>query len=116
MEYLDIIKEALLYLWSIPEVKFMVSHIVLNVVAAVAAAVHTGEFALGKLGEFMYRKVLPYVALYGVARLFGEGAGLDWLAAAVFALIEAALTGDLVENLQKLGVAIPDGVVKFLKA
>lgn len=107
---MDTLQQLLLLAWELPGVKFIVSHTLLNVVVAVAAAAKTGTVELGKLGEFVGKKLLPYVALYYATVLLGDGAGLSGLSTVVFGVIEASLTGDLLDNLGLLGVKWP-GVI-----
>ena len=94
------------WIWSFGEVKFMLGHIAINVVAAVAVGIYTKTFLLGKLGEFLYRKVLPYILLYAAFAAFGEAAGLDAMRLVAFAGIEAMLAADLLDNLKKVGLAL----------
>ncbi len=94
------------WIWSFGEVKFMLGHIAINVVAAVAVGIYTKTFLLGKLGEFLYRKVLPYILLYAAFAAFGEAAGLDAMRLVAFAGIEAMLAADLFDNLKKVGLAL----------
>jgi len=98
--------------WAMWEVKFLLAHIVINVVVAVAAALHVGDFQLAKIGEFLYKKILPYLAVWIVAKAMGEMANMVWLALAVFAVLELNLIGDLADNLSKLGVPMPGFLTK----
>ena len=102
------------WLVGIPEVKFIGGHVLLNVLVAVAAAIAAGEFKLHRLAEFLWRKLTPYVLVYAAARLFGEATGLAAVAPSVFALIEAALLSDLVENLERLGLRLPEPVSRLI--
>jgi len=101
-------------LWLMTSVQFIVYHVLLNVAIALAAAIRTGEFKFYKVGEFLYRKLLPFVLVYGVARGLGETANQGWLAVAVMGLIEMSLAADLVENLARLGVPIPDAILQLI--
>lgn len=92
------------WVWSFGEVKFMLAHIAVNVVAAVAVGIYTKTFLLGKLGEFLYRKVLPSVLLFGAFAVFGEASELGAMRLVAFAGIEAMLTADLADNIKKLGM------------
>lgn len=107
MEMKDI-GEFLLAIWEVPGVKFILSHIIINVVFAIAAAVYTGTFELARVGEFLVTKMLPYVATYYVTVLLGEAAGVGYLAPLIFVVIEATLAGDLADSLDRLGLPMPD--------
>jgi phage-related holin len=98
-----------------PEVEVMLAHIAVNVIVAVAAAITQADFQLAMLASFLWRKVLPLVAVYAAARALGDAAGLSWLAVSVFALLETTLVSDLVPNLARLGIPIPENVVNFFK-
>ena len=110
MAFLERVGVFLGWLWAQFEVKFLVGHILVNTVTALAAAIKTGDFKMYKLVEFLYRKLLPYVLLYTVFRIGGEVAGLGGLDKIVFGLIEVALWADLIENLGRLGVKLPGGI------
>lgn len=102
------------WLWSLGGVKILMSHVAINTVVAVAAALQAGDFQLGKLFEFLWRKLLPLVLVYGAVKAVGVDAGLDYLAPIVFAMIETALLSDLAENLARLGVPLPERVASVL--
>ena len=114
MEYLLAVQEVLLAIWGDVVVKFIVCHILLNVVLALAAAIATSNFRLYRLWVFLYRKIIPMVVVYSVARLIARGAGVPWLATAVLVVLETRLFADLLENLKKLGVPVPDRVMGWL--
>lgn len=112
MEYVDRALEILVWLWSFWQTQFLVIHIGANLVVALAAAIYTGEFMLAKVGEFLYKKVLPFVLVFGFCAGLGEAAGLGWLAIAAWAALEANLLGDLADNLAKLGLPMPEALTK----
>lgn len=99
---------ALAWVWGFGEVKFILGHIALNVVAAVAVGIYTKSFLLGKLGEFLYRKVLPSVLLFGAFAAFGEATDLGAMRGVAFAGIESMLVADLFDNLKKIGLQRQD--------
>ena len=101
--------------WNIWEVQVVTYHITLNLAVALAAAIRTNTFEFAKVAEFLYRKMLPYLIVFIVASTAGASLGMAWLATAVWALIEMSLMGDLVDNLKKLGIPIPDGIVQIFK-
>ena len=96
-------------IWSYWEVKFILGHIALNVVAAIATSIYTNEFLLGKLGQFLYRKVLPYILLFAAFAAFGEATNLGGMTTVAFAGIEAMLAADLFDNLKKIGLKRANG-------
>lgn len=112
MEYLDKLLAVLMWLWAFWQVKFILAHVGINVTAAVAATIYSGEFVLAKTGEFLYRKALPFVLLFGVAAALGEAADLGWLSIAAWAALELILLGDLADNLARLGLSLPEGLTK----
>lgn len=101
--------------WSYAGIKFVVSHILINLGFAVAAARVTGTFDSDKLVDFLTKKLLPYGAAYLLIKLFGQGAGLEYLAAPILVFIEYTLTGNLVDNLEKMGLPIPEGFSRIFK-
>lgn len=112
LAFLERVGAFLAWLWAQFEVKFLVGHISINLIAGLAASIKTGEFKVYKVAEFLYRKLLPYVLLYTVFRVVGDMAGLSAIGKTVFGLIELALWGDLIENLGRLGIKLPDGVAR----
>jgi phage-related holin len=102
-------------LWNLGGVKAIVAQTIFNVVLALAAAVHTDTFNLKKLGEFLYKKLLPFLTVYVVAKAVGVVADIEWVSPITYAAIAAMLAGDMVENLMKLGLPIPDFVQRFLR-
>jgi hypothetical protein len=100
----DQVGELFQLIWAYDGVKVIVGHVAVNLVVALGASLKNGDFQLGKLAEFLYRKLLPYVAIYYIVNAFGDAAGVAALGPTVFAIIEATLAGDLADNLQKLGV------------
>ncbi len=122
-EVWEAILAFLTMVWTYDGVKWIVFHVLLNTVAALAVSIYTGEFILGKFFEFLYRKLLPYVLLYYVAKLVGMEVGQEWIAPACWAIIGATLLGDLADNALKLNLPLPEKVkmalswfVKMVKA
>jgi len=70
----------------------------------VAAGIYTKTFLLGKLGEFLYRKVLPLLLLFGAFAAFGQATKLEAMTTVAFAGIEAMLAADLLDNVKKVGL------------
>ncbi|HEY4720805.1 MAG TPA: phage holin family protein, partial [Anaerolineae bacterium] len=106
------LKDLLLALWNDAAVQLIVAGVVLNVVVAVAAAIKSNNFQLARIGEFLYRKLLPYLMVYAVARLLGDAAGVPGLATAVWAIITVTLAGELTANLANLGIEMPEMLKK----
>jgi hypothetical protein len=112
----DWIREAAVFVWGVWFVKVLVYHTLLNLGVGIAASIYTNEFNVGKLGEFLYRKLLPFVIVLVFAEALAPTAGVAWLGEAVWALIELKLVGDLADSLKKLGVPIPDGWISKIKS
>lgn len=112
MEIWSEVIKFLEWLWGFWQVPFLVCHIALNVVVAVSASVYTGEFCLGKTGEFLYRKVVPYIMLFAAFAGLGEAANLGAITGTAFVALEGMLFADLLDNLKKLGLPIPDFLTK----
>ena len=60
---------AVIALWSMTEVRFLVGSVFLNVVIAISTSIYTGEFKLYKTAEFLTRKLLPDTLIYAAARV-----------------------------------------------
>jgi len=107
------IQQFFVALWAQWQVRFIIGHVVLNVVVAVAATVRTGEFVLGKTPDFLWRKLLPLLAVYAVFQVFGSSIKMDGLGTVVWAAIELMLVNDTQDNLKLLGITfIPEGATK----
>ena len=100
--------------WSFAGIRVIVGHIIVNLIVALAAAQVQGDFELGRVGEFLFKKMLPYVAVYVILKAFGEAAGLSFLAPVVWGTLEISLTGDLMDNMARLGLRWPDAVARLV--
>jgi len=107
--------DLVILIWAIWEVQFTVYHILLNLAVALAAAIRTNTFEFAKMAEFLYRKLLPYLIVFITASAVSGALSIGWLVTVLWALIELSLLGDMVENLKKLGVPIPDEVASLFK-
>lgn len=108
------VQQWFVWLWAQWQTKTLVYLIGANFAVAVAVTMTTGEFLLGRLGEVLYKKVIPWLLVYGAFAFAGEALELNWVANAAFALITTTLTADLLDNLGKLGV-LKDIVPVMLK-
>ena len=111
---LEFLTAFLLQAWSYAGVKVIVCHTLINVAVAIAVALKSNSFELGRVGEFLFRKLAPYVLIYNVLQLAGEGAGVAFLGPIVWAVIEATLTGDLLDNWTRLGLPLPSAIQQFV--
>ena len=111
---METIQEILSWLWTFDGIKVIVCHTAINFVVAIATALYVKDFDFRRVAEWLYTKLLPYVMIYGAVKMLGVEAGLEWLALPVWALIETTLTGDLVDNLGKLGVPIPEQLARLI--
>lgn len=100
------------WVWGFWQTKFLLAQIGLNFVLAVAVTIRTGEFVLARTAEVLYRKVLPYLLIFAFLAAFGNAINLEWLTTASWLLLVASLTSDMLDNLRKLGVPIPEGLTK----
>lgn len=108
------------WLWGQWQVQWLVGQIAVNVLAAALVGVVTGSFAWARLWEFLYKKVLPLVAVYGAFSFVGETIDMAWVADVTWGLLAVRLGTELLDNLKKLGVekslrplaAIPDALTK----
>lgn len=103
-----ILEGMLKHVWSIPYVRFLVGHMLVNFVVGVSAAIHTSAFDWARVGDFFYRKILPYLLVFAVAEAMGEAAGLGWLSLTAFGLVQLNLITDLAGSLEKLGIPMPE--------
>jgi len=111
---IEFLKALVMQAWAYDGVKVIVTHTLVNVVVALAASARAGTFELGKVGEFLIRKLAPYVGVYLVVKAAGEAAGIAFLAPIAWTAIEATLTGDLLDNWTKLGLPLPETIQRFV--
>lgn len=111
----DTIIAVLLAAWALPGVKFIVCHVLVNTVAAIAGSLYTGEFLLSRVGEFLKAKLLPYVAIYFALCLLETGSNLTGLSALAWAAIETSLLGDLLDTWERVGLPLPDAIRRLIR-
>lgn len=114
MPVVEWLKGVVTAVWAFDGVKFIVLHVVVNVVVAVAAALKTRTFSLAKVGDFLISKLMPYVTVYLVVKLLGDEIGLSALAPLAWAVITATLLGDLGDSLTQLGLQLPEAIRQFV--
>ena len=106
----DFVFGVLALAWEGWMLKVLVAHVFVNVVVAYAVTTATGAFKMSKMWEFLYRKLLPLVAIYVAINVMSEYVTvLPWatgLTAATWVAMEAMLTSDLADNLEKLGLKL----------
>jgi len=91
----------------------LVSLILANLIAGVAASIKTGEFRLAALADFMLKRIVAYILGY-LSIVVVAVIQPEWRAAItlVWAFIVAALVGHLLGNLKDLGLPIPERFTK----
>jgi len=114
MSVIEFVRNLIVTVWSFDGVKFIVGHVVLNAVVAVAAALKTKAFSLSKIGDFFASKLMPYVIVYFGAKLLGDSIGISALAPLAWGVITATLLGDLVDSLAQLGLQLPESIRQFV--
>ena len=91
-----------------PQVKYIVWMVAADVVVNIAVSIYTGEFRLGYVANFMKSKLLPYILGYVAAYMIaGVNEGLAALPTTVWGFIVAALLGDVMDGVKKLGLPVP---------
>ena len=80
-----------------------------NVALGLAVSFYTRTFQLKQVGDFLYKRVLPYVLAY-FAVVAVAMADDTWKPAvvAVWGIILASLLGAIYQNLQELGLPLPN--------
>lgn len=95
------------------QIKLVVALIAIDVVLGIISAASKKEFRLGKIAGFMVKPVLGYVfgltVLDSVAKALPS---LTMVVQAAFVLIVLALVGSILNNLGKLGLALPNWLKK----
>ena len=87
--------------------------IIVNTVASSMVALNKGWFVLAKLWEFTYRKLLPAIAMYVTAKVFGDVIGLGELFAwTMFTFICSWLFSNFMDSCKQMGWPSPDWLTK----
>ena len=96
------------------QVKMIFLLIMADLLSGVAASIATGEFRLHRIADFMGKKVIPYLLGYASVKIVVYGMPeWDAFATAVWAVILAALVGDIIGNLQAFGLNPPASLKKI---
>jgi phage-related holin len=111
-EFFYTLQDWIVWLWGQWQTQVLAYHILVNVVLAIAVSVRTGEFVLAKTGAFLWKKLLPYVLVYAALAFCGEAIDQGGIATVAWGLIETALLGDMLDNLSKLGIPVPEALTK----
>jgi len=120
-DFMDRFLEIVTTIFDNPQVKFIIAHIILNFVVAVAVSLYLETFSISKIWEVFGKKLLPLIGTYFTFDLIGALLGGDLIPMAVFAAIEAALLADLLHNLDKVPALkpilayVPGFMKKFVK-
>lgn len=107
MTFLSQVLVVVEWVWGFWQVQFLLAHIALNTLVAVAVSIYLGEFLLAKFGQFLYRKVLPHIILFAAFAMFGEATGQGAITNSAFLVLETMLLADLLDNLKKIGLPFP---------
>lgn len=91
-----------------PQIKWIVTLIAIDVVLGIVAAIKRKDFRLGKVANFMFKPVLGYVLGFAVLTNVVQALpSLALVGQAAYVLVILALVGSILNNLGKLGVALP---------
>ena len=95
-------------LLEVPQVKWIVTLIAIDVVLGIIAAILKKDFRLGKVANFMGKPVLGYVFGFVVlASVATASPSLAWVVSLAYVLIILALVGSILNNLGKMGLPLP---------
>lgn len=98
----------LVNLFSIPQVKWIVVLIAIDVILGIIGALIKKEFVLGSIAKFMKKGVIAYVLGFAVLTLVGKAfPGLAMFVSVSYVLIILALVGSVLGNLKKIGIPVP---------
>jgi hypothetical protein len=94
------------------EVKWIVILIMIDVLLGIVAALMKKDFRLGKVAKFMVKPVLGYVFGFAILGIVAQVTpSLSFVAQIAYILIILALIGSITNNIDRMGVGLPD----FLK-
>jgi hypothetical protein len=101
--------------WSNDLLRAIVGLLAANVLASLAAALHTRAASPTALGDWLIRRALPYLLGAGVIQLVPLTVPPAWTtlgtaaANAVWLFVVAALIGHALDGLRQAGLPIPGG-------
>jgi phage-related holin len=112
--------DFVMWLWTLNGFRVLLGAICVSVGSAVAAAVYDPDdaFSFKKFFEFLWKKVVPFGLLYGVAKAASiADPTWAWLNEAAWGILMLNLGISVADNLRRLGVPVPDDVAgRALKA
>jgi phage-related holin len=92
----------------LPQMKWIITLIAIDVVLGIIAALMKKDFRLGKLANFMFKPVLGYVFGFAIIALVPQAIpSLAMIAQVSYILIILALLGSILNNLARLGLKLP---------
>lgn len=100
-------------LFATNEIYWIVVFIIVDVVLGVVAALIRKDFRIGKVATFMVRPVIGYVLGFAVLELVVMAwPKLIMVPTIAYVLILLALLGSILNNLNKMGLPIPNYLKK----
>jgi len=98
----------LLTLLKTPQMRWVITLIVADVLLGIIAALVKKDFRLGKVADFMFKPVLAYILGFGILMLIPTAIpSLAKISEFSYILVLLALTGSILSNLSKLGLKLP---------
>lgn len=111
---METLQALAVHVWGRTETKFIVGHVLLNLMIALWRTGSSGAFNLRKLPGFMTEKLLPYLAVYVTALGFQDAAGIPGLSVAAWGVIQTSLLAQTVDSLGKLGLPLPEKIISLV--
>ena len=98
----------LIALFGTTQIQWILILIAIDVVLGIIAALMKKDFRLGKLANFMVKPVLGYILGFAVLEMVAQALpSLVFVVTVAFILIILALAGSILNNLGKMGLALP---------
>lgn len=120
-EIATILYDFVVWLWTLNGFRAIAGSIGLSVGSAACAAIYSPDdsFSFKKFFEFLWKKVVPFGILYGVAKSVSiADPSLAWLNEVAWGALMTNLGISVADNLRVLGVPVPEDVlgrgVKYL--
>lgn len=100
-------------IYSSQLVTYLIALILGNLLLGVVASLRQGDFALTLVSDWLWNRVIPLLAGYGVAAALAYvQPSLYILGDVAFATLAVTLLGYILRNLSDIGIPIPNGLTK----
>ncbi len=105
----DSILTMLRVIFTNQEVAWLGALLIANLVLGIVASIRQRDFQLTRVGDWLYNRLLPLFASYGVASFLAYvNPAMEYVKLAAVATLVAAMLGYVLKNLRDFGVDVEE--------